>query len=146
LWWTDGIRIVLAGLFFAWIGAYAGKLITGYRSSTGDLFAPAVALAIAIGRIGCLLTEDPGVPAGGDWGIMLTPAQTAIPGGVAGFGLQPSCAAVGFLGYWKARQGGLVLAYLGLFLAATWVSFGRHRAARRGRGPGCGRDRERCSQ
>jgi prolipoprotein diacylglyceryltransferase len=90
LWWADGNRSVLAGLVFAWVGVLLGKRITGYRSSTGDLFAPAVALAMAIGRIGCLLTEDPGTPTGGEWGMVLTPEQVAIVGGVANVGLHPS--------------------------------------------------------
>lgn len=90
LWWTDGNRSVLAGLFFAWIGVYLGKLITGYRPSTGDLFAPAVALAMTIGRIGCLLTELPGHPTGASWGIVLSAEQAAILGGPAGVGLHPS--------------------------------------------------------
>jgi prolipoprotein diacylglyceryltransferase len=92
LWWSDGNRSVLAGLIAAWVGVYLGKLITGYKESTGDLFAPAVALAMVIGRIGCLLTENPGVPTGMDWGIVLTSAQTEIIGGVAGVGLHPSFA------------------------------------------------------
>ena len=62
--WVDGNRSVLAALVGAWIGVHVGKLMTGYRASTGDLFAPAVALAMAIGRIGCLLTELPGTPTG----------------------------------------------------------------------------------
>lgn len=89
-WWMDGNRSVLAGLVGAWIGVHVGKRITRYRSSTGDLFAPAVAIAIAVGRIGCLLTELPGKPTGGDWGIVLTPEQAAILGGPAGVGLHPT--------------------------------------------------------
>jgi len=110
LWWTDGNRSVLAGLFFAWIGVYLGKLITGYRASTGDLFAPAVALAMTIGRFGCLLTELPGQPTGANWGIVLTPDQTAILGGQAGIGLHPSFAyeiafqAIAFVWLWRNRD------------------------------------------
>lgn len=89
-WWMDGNRSVLAGLVGAWIGVHVGKLITRYRPSTGDLFAPAVALAIAVGRIGCLLTELPGKPTGADWGIVLTPAQAEAVGGVAGVPLHPT--------------------------------------------------------
>ena len=89
-WWNDGNRSVLAGLVGAWIGVLIGKRITGYRPATGDLFAPAVALAMAIGRIGCLLTELPGRPTGGDWGIVLTPQQASLLGGPAGVGLQPT--------------------------------------------------------
>lgn len=137
LWWTDGNRSILAGLFFAWIGVYLGKLITGYRSSTGDLFAPAVALAMAIGRIGCLLTENPGIPTGGDWGIVLTPAQVAVVGGVAGVGLQPSFAyeivfqAVAFAWLWRhrdrmAHSGDLFIVYVAAYaLFRFFVEFVR---------------------
>lgn len=137
LWWTDGNRSILAGLFFAWIGVYLGKLITGYRNSTGDLFAPAVALAMAIGRIGCLLTENPGVPTGGDWGIVLTPAQTAIVGGVAGVGLHPSFAyeivfqVAAFAWLWRNRDrlpksGDLFIGYVAAYaLFRFFVEFVR---------------------
>ena len=57
-----GEVVALAGLVGAWLGVHVGKLITGYKPSTGDLFAPAVALAMLIGRFGCLLTELPGQP------------------------------------------------------------------------------------
>jgi prolipoprotein diacylglyceryltransferase len=89
-WWAEGDRSILAGLVGAWIGVHVGKRLLGYRISTGDLFAPAVALAMAIGRIGCLLTELPGTPTGGPWGIVLTPQQAAMLGGPAGVGLHPS--------------------------------------------------------
>lgn len=89
-WWIGGNRSVLAGLVGAWAGVLLGKRITGYPTSTGDLFAPAVALAMALGRIGCLLTELPGKPTGGNWGIILTPEQAALLGGPSGVGLHPS--------------------------------------------------------
>ncbi|MFZ0530890.1 MAG: prolipoprotein diacylglyceryl transferase family protein [Propionicimonas sp.] len=109
-WWSDGNRSVLAGLLGAWIGVHVGKLITGYRASTGDLFAPAVALAMAIGRIGCLLTELPGRPTAGGWGIVLSPDQAAMLGGPAGVGLHPSFAyeiafqALAFWWLWRLRD------------------------------------------
>lgn len=91
-WWGNGDRSILAGLVGAWFGVHLGKRLTGYRESTGDLLAPAVALALVIGRIGCLLTELPGTPTGGAWGIELTPAQAALFGAPAGVGLHPSFA------------------------------------------------------
>jgi phosphatidylglycerol---prolipoprotein diacylglyceryl transferase len=53
----------------AYFGALLAKRLCGYKAKTGDLFAPAVALGMALGRIGCLLTELPGTPTGGAWGI-----------------------------------------------------------------------------
>lgn len=110
-WWMDGNRSVLAGLVGAWIGVHIGKLITGYKPSTGDLFAPSVALAMLIGRVGCLLTELPGQPTGGGWGIVLTPEQARLLDGPAGVGLHPSFAyeivfqGVAFWWLWRHRDG-----------------------------------------
>jgi prolipoprotein diacylglyceryltransferase len=91
-WWVTGDRSILAGLVGAWIGVHLGKRLVGYRESTGDLFAPAVALGMTVGRVGCLLTELPGTPTGGSWGMVLTPADAALLGGPAGVGLHPSFA------------------------------------------------------
>ncbi len=90
LWWSEGNRSILAGLVAAWLGVLLGKRVTRYRQPTGDLFAPAVALAMVIGRVGCLLTEDPGRPTGGDWGMVLTAEQAGVVGGTPGVGLHPS--------------------------------------------------------
>jgi phosphatidylglycerol---prolipoprotein diacylglyceryl transferase len=91
--WLYGNRSILSGLVGAYVGAIVTKRLTGYRERTGDLFAPAVALGMAIGRIGCLLTELPGSPTRLPWGITLTPEQAAtIPGTVAGVPMHPSFA------------------------------------------------------
>jgi phosphatidylglycerol---prolipoprotein diacylglyceryl transferase len=109
-WWVSGDRSILAGLVGAWLGVHLGKRLTGYRAPTGDLFAPAVALAMVLGRIGCLLTEHPGTPTGGGWGIALTEQQAVLLGGPAGIGLHPSFAyeivfhAVAFVGMWRFRD------------------------------------------
>lgn len=76
-----GGQSVLGGLAGAYLGAVLTKRLIGYRAGTGDLFAPAVALGIGIGRIGCLLTEPPGVPTGGSWGVVVDAVRAArIPG------------------------------------------------------------------
>ena len=62
--WVYGNRSILGGLVGAWLGVHVAKRLCGYRLRTGDLFAPAVALGMAVGRIGCLLTELPGTPTG----------------------------------------------------------------------------------
>jgi prolipoprotein diacylglyceryltransferase len=109
-WWTTGDRSILAGLVGAWIGVHLGKRVIGYRPSTGDLFAPAVALGMTIGRLGCLLTELPGTPTGGRWGMVLTPAASRMLGGPAGVGLHPSFAyeivfqAAAFAVMWRYRD------------------------------------------
>jgi phosphatidylglycerol:prolipoprotein diacylglycerol transferase len=55
--WLRGNRSVLGGLVGAWLGVHVAKRLCGYRLRTGDLFAPAVALGMAVGRVGCLLSE-----------------------------------------------------------------------------------------
>lgn len=89
-WLLAGNTSIVAGLVGAWLGVLLGKRLTGYRADTGDLFAPAVALAMTIGRVGCLLTELPGTPTGAGWGMVLTPAQAELLGGPAGVPLHPS--------------------------------------------------------
>ena len=92
-----GGRSILGGLAGAYLGAVLTKRVVGYRRHTGDLFAPAVALGMAIGRVGCLLAEPPGTPTSLPWGVRLTPAEAAaIPGCpawcAAGGALHPSFA------------------------------------------------------
>lgn len=88
--WLYGNRSILGGLVGAWLGVHVAKRVTGYRSRTGDLFAPAVALGMAVGRVGCLLTETPGTPTAGGWGITLDDAAAARTGAPAAVGLHPS--------------------------------------------------------
>lgn len=69
-------KSILGGLAGAYVGAIVTKRIVGYRESTGDLFAPAVALGLAVGRIGCFLSEQVGTPTSLPWGIAVD-AETA---------------------------------------------------------------------
>lgn len=71
-----GGKSVLGGLAGAYAGALITKRIVGYRESTGDFFAPAVALGLAVGRLGCFLTEQIGTPTSLPWGISVD-AETA---------------------------------------------------------------------
>lgn len=88
--WLYGNRSILGGLVGAWLGVHIAKRVTGYRLRTGDLFAPAVALGMAVGRLGCLFTEQPGTPTTLPWGITLDPAEAARTGSPAGVPLHPS--------------------------------------------------------
>lgn len=90
--WLYGSRSILGGLVGAWLGVHVSKRLVGYRSRTGDLFAPAVALGMAVGRIGCLLTERPGTPTGSGFGVTLDPATAAQLSAPAGVPLHPSFA------------------------------------------------------
>jgi phosphatidylglycerol:prolipoprotein diacylglycerol transferase len=90
--WLYGNRSILGGLFGAWLGVHVAKRLVGYASRTGDLFAPAVALGMAIGRFGCFLTELPGTPTGTSFGIRLDAEDAARLGAPAGVPLHPSFA------------------------------------------------------
>lgn len=92
--WLYGGRSVLGGLAGAYLGVVVTKRIVGYRSSTGDLFAPAVALGLAVGRVGCFLTEQIGTPTSFPWGLTVSPETAAAmpycPHCAAGVPLHPS--------------------------------------------------------
>lgn len=75
--WLYGGKTVLGGLAGAYLGALVAKRLVGIRWSTGDLFAPAVCLGLAIGRIGCFLTEQPGTTTALPWGIPVSPEAAA---------------------------------------------------------------------
>ncbi|MEJ1090243.1 prolipoprotein diacylglyceryl transferase [Microbacterium istanbulense] len=85
-----GNASMLSALVGAWLGVHVAKKICRYPDRTGDLFAPAVALAMVIGRIGCLLTEEPGTPTGTSWGIVLDTEAAQRVGAEAGVALHPS--------------------------------------------------------
>lgn len=88
--WAFGSRSILGGLVGAYVGVLIAKRIVGYRGKTGDLFAPAVALGMAVGRIGCLLTEAPGRPTTLPWGIHAPGTVPECPGCQAGQAMHPS--------------------------------------------------------
>lgn len=88
--WQFGSRSILGGLLGAYLGVLIAKRLGGYRGKTGDLFAPAVALGMAIGRIGCFLTEAPGRPTTLPWGIHAPASVPGCPGCLAGQAMHPS--------------------------------------------------------
>jgi phosphatidylglycerol---prolipoprotein diacylglyceryl transferase len=90
--WAYGNRSILSGLVGAYLGALLGKRISGYPHKTGNLFAPAVAAGMAVGRIGCLLAEPPGTPTSLPWGITLDPDTATALHVPAGVPLHPSFA------------------------------------------------------
>ncbi|GAA2684428.1 prolipoprotein diacylglyceryl transferase [Nonomuraea recticatena] len=88
--WLYGSRSILGGLTGAYVGVLVAKRIIGYKESTGDLFAPAVALGMAIGRIGCHLTEAPGRPTDLPWGVHAPATTPECPGCLTGQAMHPS--------------------------------------------------------
>ena len=89
-----GGKSIVGGLAGAYLGAVLTKKVIRYRRSTGDMFAPAVALGMAIGRFGCFFTEQPGTPTSVPWGIKVSGAAAAripdCPGCVTGLPMHPS--------------------------------------------------------
>lgn len=88
--WEFGSRSILGGLLGAYLGVLIAKRLGGYRGKTGDLFAPAVALGMAVGRIGCHLTEAPGRPTTLPWGVHAPATTPECPGCLAGQAMHPS--------------------------------------------------------
>jgi phosphatidylglycerol:prolipoprotein diacylglycerol transferase len=88
--WEFGSRSILGGLLGAYAGVHIAKRLGGYRGRTGDLFAPAVALGMAIGRIGCHLTEAPGRPTTLPWGVHAPAGTPSCPGCHTGQAMHPS--------------------------------------------------------
>ena len=75
---THGPKSIIGGL----AGGYAAIVVTkralGYRLSTGDLYVVAIPLALAIGRVGCFLSELPlGTPTDLPWGMTVPPEAAA---------------------------------------------------------------------
>jgi len=66
---VDSGKSVLGGLTGAYVGILVTKRLIGYEGKTGDIFAPAAAIGIAVGRIGCFLTEQIGSPTSMPWGF-----------------------------------------------------------------------------
>ncbi|BBZ15113.1 prolipoprotein diacylglyceryl transferase [Mycobacterium branderi] len=88
--WEYGSRSILGGLLGAYVGVLVAKRIGGYRGKTGDLFAPAVALGMAVGRLGCHLTEAPGRPTSLPWGVHAPITTPKCPGCLTGAAMHPS--------------------------------------------------------
>ncbi len=92
--WLYGGQSVLGGLAGAYLGVLATKRLIGYQGSTGDWFAPSVAGGLAVGRVGCFLTEQVGTPTTLPWGINVSPEVAATmpycPSCAAGLPMHPS--------------------------------------------------------
>ncbi len=110
--WAYGNRSILGGLALAYGAVLVGKRLLRMRWRTGALFAPAVAGGMAVGRIGCLLTELPGTPTHLPWAVTVASASDAAAWGVRqGATLHPSFGyeiafhliALVALWYWRDR-------------------------------------------
>lgn len=83
---THGPRSIIGGLAGGYLAIVLTKRALGYTLSTGDYYAAAIPLALAIGRVGCFLSELPlGTPTDLPWGM------TVSPEAAAGFTRCPGC-------------------------------------------------------
>jgi prolipoprotein diacylglyceryltransferase len=83
---THGPRSILGGLAGGYLAIFLAKRALGYTLSTGDYYAAAIPLALAIGRVGCFLSELPlGTPSSLPW------AMTVSPDAAAAFARCPGC-------------------------------------------------------
>jgi prolipoprotein diacylglyceryltransferase len=75
---THGPRSILGGLAGGYLAIVLTKRVLGYQLSTGDYYAAAIPLALAIGRVGCFLSELPlGTPTTLPWGMTVSPDAAA---------------------------------------------------------------------
>lgn len=64
---------IIGGIAGGYLAIVLAKRAFKYTRSTGDCYAPAIPLAMAIGRVGCFLSELPlGKPTDLPWGISVT--------------------------------------------------------------------------
>ena len=75
---THGPRSIIGGLAGGYLAIVLSKRAMGYTLSTGDYYAAAIPLALAIGRVGCFLSELPlGTPTDLPWGMSVSPEAAA---------------------------------------------------------------------
>ncbi len=128
-------KSLIGAIAGGWVAAVVAKWAFRYRRSTGDCYALAIPVAVAIGRVGCSLAELPlGAPTDLPWGVRVPPASAAA------FDWCPGCdgpmhpsmvyeilfnlAAIAAILRWRHRipvRGDLLKAYL---LAAFVFRFG----------------------
>lgn len=71
-------KSIIGGIAGGYLTIVVGKRLLKYRRSTGDCYAAAIPLALAIGRVGCLLSELPlGTPTTLPWGVRVGEAAAA---------------------------------------------------------------------
>ena len=73
-----GNKSVVGALIGGYVGGVLTKRSLGYTRSTGDAYVLALPIAMAIGRVGCFLTELPlGTATTLPWGMTVDPAAAA---------------------------------------------------------------------
>ena len=73
-----GGKSVIGAVAGGYLAGVLAKRAMGYRISTGDCYVLAIPVAMAIGRVGCYLSELPlGTPTDLPWGVTVDPAAAA---------------------------------------------------------------------
>src|SRR4051812_16576692 len=73
-----GNKSVIGAIVGGFVGGALTKRSLGYTRSTGDAYVLALPIAMAIGRVGCFLSELPlGTPTTLPWGMTVDPASAA---------------------------------------------------------------------
>ena len=98
-------KTIVGGIAGGWLAVEGAKRVLGIESRTGDLFAAPLAVAIAIGRVGCFLTGladrtygvATALPWGIDFGDSIARHPTQLYEALFLFGL------AGFLAVWSRR-------------------------------------------
>jgi phosphatidylglycerol---prolipoprotein diacylglyceryl transferase len=116
-------RSILGGLIGGWLGVKLTKRIFGITSRQGNAIAPAAALGIAIGRVGCFLSSCCyGIPTTGPMGVDFGDGQRRHP-----TQLYEALFALGLFIYfsWRNKQqprpGILFQQFLGCYLAFRFL-------------------------
>jgi phosphatidylglycerol---prolipoprotein diacylglyceryl transferase len=66
-------KSIIGGILGGYLAIYLAKRAFRYTRSTGDCYAAAIPLAMAIGRVGCFLSELPlGTPTSLPWGVTVS--------------------------------------------------------------------------
>jgi prolipoprotein diacylglyceryltransferase len=83
---THSGKSIIGGIAGGYLAIVLSKRALGYTRSTGDSYALAIPVGMAIGRVGCFLSELPlGTPTSLPWGISVSPQAAA------GFVVCPGC-------------------------------------------------------
>ena len=75
---THGPKSILGAFVGGWLAIALSKRALGYTVSTGDYYTLAIPVGLAIGRVGCFLSELPlGAPTSLPWGMTVSPEAAA---------------------------------------------------------------------